>query len=187
MSTQKKVTRIDETMNNVIRCAIALSAPEIAATALKYRGGVPEDNRMFPKYMIEGNWNGSSFFTYVDGRFQGKKRIYVNSDGTRIMYVTKKMLRRYRDDVIKDCGLADAMSGVKLLELVSDRWVILKLGPWNNKLPKTWKDMFSLLQQGYVEIKSSKSNHPPTGPRKFGKIGDSMGVSDIVLSEYRLP
>ncbi len=187
MSTQKKVTRIDETMNNVIRCAIALSAPEIAATALKYRGGVPEDNRMFPRYMIEGNWDGVSFFTYVDGRFQGKKRIYVNSDGTRIMYITRKMLRRYHDEVMKDCGLADAMGGIKLLELVSDRWAILKLGPWNNKLPKTWKDMLSLLQQGYAEIKSSKSNHPPTGPRKFGKIGDFMGVSDIVLSEYRLP
>ena len=187
MSTQKKVTRIDEMMNNVIRCAIALSAPEIAATALKYRGGIPEDNRMFPKYMIEGNWKGSSFFTYVDGKLQGKKRIYVNSDGTRIIYITRKMLRKYRDGVIKDCGLANAMTAIKLLELASDRWAILKLGSWDNKLPKSWKDILVLLQQGYIEIKSSKNNHPPTGLKKFGKIGDSMGVSDIILSEYRLP
>lgn len=187
MLAQKKVTKIDETINNVIRCAIALSAPEIAATALKYRGCLPDDNRMFPKYMIEGNWSGASFFTYVDGRLQGKKRIYVNSDGTRIMYITRKMLRRYKDELVKDFGLATAITGIKILESISDRWVILKLDQWNNKLPKSWKDMTSLLQHGYTEIRSSKSNHPPTGPRKFCKIGDFMGVSEIVLSEYRLP
>jgi len=165
-------------MDNVIRCSISLVAPEIVAVALKYRGSVPPDSRVFPKYTLEGDWSGAHFFTYVDGKMQGKKREYVSSDGYRILYITKRMLKRYHNDSNVDRSV---------LETLSDRWCILDIGKHGGKLPRTFDELVGILKTGLVEHKRSKANHPPVGVHKYSKLLDSMEAADVKLSEYRLP
>jgi len=155
--------------DNAVRCAIALASPmilKLAGVSMRDKS-VPLDYRsLFPTYIFDGvDYNiMSPAFVYTDARLQGKKRVYVNSNGYRMFYLQHKVLLKYRRSVEKTFGVADAAEFEKIIDKLANRWVVMSFRE-SESMPKTCAEFAE--RMALIETEPRKKNHPPTNPCGF--------------------
>ena len=149
--------------DNSIRCSLSLAIPIVLDFIINHKDSndVQEINRILPDYTFNGVIPSriSPHFVHVDSKDKGKKRIYTNSGGFFVLYLRRKVFRRFEKSMRKLYPLPLVTS---LIDRIGDRWVML-----DGNLPKSddWGVFASKLV--VVETEKSKSNHPPTGFGRF--------------------
>lgn len=146
----------------------------------------PEDltkiNTFIPKYVAQISYSieGSSskndserYFTYLDHKFKGKKRVYVSMDRFKndlyMFYLSKERLIKMLDnpDHLKWIG-----------DIISNRWLIT-VGSYK------FKDVFQLLTHLVAaESLVSRANKPPTSDHPLNNWR-AMDVISSSISKYR--
>ena len=182
--------------DNSIRCSLSLAIPIVLDFITNHRTDteVQEINRILPDYTLLGIVPGriASHFVHIDSKNKGKKRIYTNSGGYFILYLRRKVLRRFEKSLRR---LYPDHIVNQLIERIGDRWVVL-----DGDIPPTneWSAFAPKLV--VVEIEKSKANHPPTGLGMFEYVdipqpektklnlpyGDFMGIR-CGFERYELP
>lgn len=154
---------------NTVRRSVSLIVPIILeAIAHNKKKGIPDDIRQFlPKYMLTGVDSSviPPYFTPVNLKDTGKRRLYINSAGHIIRYLTRKNLRSVYFELK---ATVPATSEKSFYSCFSDRWVIINGS--GHKTLSGWKAFIDSIF--YIESKPSKSNHPPCGVGKFTCIDD---------------
>ena len=154
---------------NTVRRSVSLIVPIILeAIAHNRKKGIPDDIRQFlPKYMLTGVDSSAipPYFTPVNLKDTGKRRLYINSSGHIIRYLTRKNLRSVYFELK---ATVPATSEKAFYSCFADRWVIISGS--GHKTLSGWKEFIDSIF--FIEAKPSKDNHPPCGVGKFTCIDD---------------
>lgn len=145
--------------DNSIRCSLALAIPLVLDFIINHKdpNEVQEINRILPDYTFNGVIPSriSPHFVHVDSRDKGKKRVYTNSGGFFVLYLRRKVLRRFEKSMKRLYPLALVE---KLIDRIGDRWVVM-----DGNIPKSDDWCVLAPKLVVVEAEKSKNNHPTTG------------------------
>lgn len=164
--------------DNTIRCAIALSVPIVLNYLAdpKNRTKIDPIRHLLPSYILDipsrSNKTISPYFCPMNLKDTGKRRVYINSDGYRIRYITAKMLNRFKQT-------AENFEDVK--SVYSNRWIIMN----GDLISGNFKDFEKRIV--VVQTECTKSNHPPLGFRVWSKpqsLFDSFDPMLVGLRKY---
>ena len=156
---------------NAVRRGVSLIVPLIleAITSGKKKGLTDYIQQYLPRYKLSGvdSLAIEQYFTPVNLKDTGKRRLYVNSNGYFIRYLTRKNLRAIFADLRTQIPKANETS---FYACFSNRWVIIR-GSGHHSL-SGWDNFIDSI--AFIEAKASKDNHPPCGFGKYTCIDDIL-------------
>lgn len=166
---------LSEEERNRIRCSVALSVPLV----LNYITHPDPDryqsiSHMVPTYELCGippEAEIDPYFTPWKLSDTGKKRVYVNSNGYRIRFLTYAMVKKFKDSMFEIYGKGEGELVQKLIDCLGSRWVVMKGGLDKNG---DWLKFVNSLV--VVEKNESRDNHPPVGDGMYAVLDAFFGT-----------
>lgn len=162
---------------NIVRRGIALAVPVILEVLAKGCKASDLDSirAYLPKYKLSGvdPTSINVYFTPVNTKDTGKRRVYMNGNGYFIRYLTRKSVRAVFADLKESFG--DKISEKTFYGCFANRWAIMK--GFGYRSLDSFDDFVNAL--AFIESNVSKSNHPPCGFMKFTCVEDMLDHGNI--------
>lgn len=162
---------------NIIRRGVALTVPvilDVLAHGCK-QGDLDSIKSYLPKYKLTGMHGSDAhpYFTPVDLKDTGKRRVYMNGNGYFIRYLTRKSVRAILDDLRTNHN-SNVTENV-FYQFFANRWVVIK-GNGYKSLNSFGDFINSIL---LIESNASKQNRPPCGYAKYTCIEDILDHENV--------